>query len=157
MAKSKDFKISGLLKEKAIELDLKEKNKARLIAELVTAAARSGKIRDKKAFHRSLSERERLGSTAIGNGVAIPHARSKAVKEILLCFAKSKAGIDFGALDGEKVYLFFLLASPKDCVGEHLKILAKIAFFIKDKFIIELLKRADNKREIFKIIRAYDR
>jgi len=157
MARSgpKEIKLSRLLKEDLIELDLKEENKNKLIFRLVELVAKSGKIKDKKIFLKAIMERERMGSTGIGNGVAIPHTKSKAVKEMVLAFAKVNAGVDFGALDGEKVFLFFMLASPQDYVGEHLKVLADIAGLIRDKFTIELLKKSKQKKEVLKIITSH--
>lgn len=154
--KSRDIKLHRLLNEKLIELDLREKNKAKLIRGLVDLAAKSGKLKDKKVFLRAILEREKMGSTGIGNGVAIPHAKSKAVKGLVLAFARSGEGLDFGALDGEKVHLFFMLASAEALVGEHLKILAKISYLIKDKFTLESLKLAGNKKEVLKIISSFE-
>jgi len=154
--KARDRKLHALLNEKVINLNLEEKNKTKLIAELVDLLAKSGKLKNKNSFLRSILERERLGSTGIGNGVAIPHAKSGSIKGFALAFAKSREGVDFGALDGEKVYLFFILASPAEPVGEHLKILAKISYLIKDKFIVDLLRQAKDVKEIIKIIRAHE-
>ncbi|MGB4520372.1 MAG: PTS sugar transporter subunit IIA, partial [Candidatus Omnitrophota bacterium] len=82
----------------------------------------------------------------------IPHGKSEVVRDFVLVFARCDMGIDFGALDGEKTYLFFALASPKKEVGWHLKVLAEIAHLVKDKFIVELLKKAKNKDEVLRII-----
>ncbi|MBM3255220.1 MAG: PTS sugar transporter subunit IIA [Candidatus Omnitrophica bacterium] len=149
-------KLHSFLNEKAIDLDFKEKNKAKLIAKLVELLSKSGKLKNKNAFLRSILERERLGSTGIGNGVAIPHAKAGSIKGFALAFAKSREGVDFGALDGEKVYLFFILASPVEPVGEHLKILAKISYLIKDKFIVDLLRQAKDAKEVIRIIRSHE-
>ena len=153
----KDIKLSRILKENLIDLDLQEKKKSRIMLKLVDLVAKSGKLKNKKAFLRAILEREKLGSTGIGNGVAIPHGKSKATKDFVLAFAKSKEGVDFGALDGEKVYLFFVLASPQESVGGHLKILARISNLIKDKFLVELLKRTESKKEIIKIISSHEK
>lgn len=153
----KEIKLSSLLKDKTIELGLKEKNKTKVLAGLVDLIARSGKLKDKKAFLKAILEREKLGSTGIGNGVAIPHGKSKAVKGMAVAFATSAEGVDFGALDGEKVYLFFMLASPETHVGEHLKVLARISYLIKDKFSVDLLKRARDKKEVLRIISAHEK
>lgn len=150
--KPKNIKISNLLKEKSISLSLKETDKKKVIAELVDLLARSKKITNKKAFLKAIQERENLGSTGIGAGIAIPHAKSNVVRDFIVVFARSQTGIDFGALDGEKTFLFFALASPKQEVGGHLKILAEISRLVKDKFTIELLKKAKDKRDIVKII-----
>jgi PTS system fructose-specific IIC component len=75
----------------------------------------------------------------------------------VLAFARSREGVDFGALDGERVYLFFLLASPEKHVGEHLKVLARISSFLRDKFVLELLKHAEDKKEILRIIASSEK
>jgi len=150
--KEKAISLANLLKEKFISLELEGKNKAEVIKNLVDLIADSGKLKNKKAFLRAAMERERLGSTGIGSGVAIPHAKSKHVRGFVLVFARKNEGIDFGALDGEKTYLFFALASPEHEVGGHLKILAEISRLVKDKFIIYRLKKAKDKKEILKII-----
>jgi len=150
--KDKAIRLSKLLKDKLINLELKGKTKTEVIAELVQLISKSGRVRNKKAFLKAILEREKLGSTGIGNGVAIPHARSEGIGDFILAFARQDAGIDYGALDGEKTYLFFSLASPKDEVGGHLKILAEISRLVKDKFIVDLLRKAKSKKEILKII-----
>jgi fructose-specific phosphotransferase system IIA component len=155
-SKPGERKLYSLLNEKVIDLDFKEKNKAKLISALVDLLSKSGKLKNKKSFLRSILEREKLGSTGIGNGVAIPHAKSGSIKGFALAFAKSKEGVDFGALDGEKVYLFFILASPVEPVGEHLKILAKISYLIKDKFIVDLFRQAKDVKEVVRIIRTHE-
>lgn len=148
-------KLSGLLKKKLINLELKGRNKKEIIAELVELIAASGKLKNKKAFFKVMMAREKLGSTGIGNGVAIPHAKSEYAKEFILVLGRSREGVDFGALDGEKTYLFFALASSAREVGGHLKILAEISHLVKDKFIVELLKKTDNKDKILKIISSH--
>jgi fructose-specific phosphotransferase system IIA component len=150
--KSDKIRISGLLKEKLINLELKENDKKSVMIELVDLIARSKQLKNKKAFLKAMVEREKLGSTGIGGGLAIPHAKSDMVRDFTLVFGRKDSGIDFGALDGEKTYLFFALASPKNEVGGHLKILADISHLLKDKFIVELLKKAKSKKEILKII-----
>lgn len=144
--------VAKLLKEKFVNLNLKSRSKKQALAELAEFISRSGKLKSKKLFLKCLIEREKLGSTGIGNGVAIPHAKTKAAGGFILGFARSDAGIDFGALDGEKTFLFFVLASPQADVGGHLKILAEISRLVKDKFIVYLLKKAKTKKEILNII-----
>lgn len=151
-SRGKAITLAGLLKDKFISLDLKGNNKQEVIANLVELIAISKKLKNKKAFYKTVLERERLGSTGIGGGVAIPHAKSKVVSGFILVFARKGEGMDFGALDGEKTYLFFALASPEHEVGAHLKILAEISRLVKDKFIVERLKRAKDKKEITRII-----
>jgi len=147
-----EVRLSELLKTKCIDLDLKGKDKPRIIAELAELLVKSGKAKNKKALTDRLIERENLGSTAIGNGVAIPHAKIEAVKEPTLAFGRSSEGVDFNSLDGEKTYIFFMLVSAKEDVGAHLKILAKISHLIKDKFTVGRFRKAKNKEEVLKII-----
>lgn len=151
-----EIKLHTLLNENVIDLELQEKNKAKIIEALVELLAKSRKLKSKPSFLRAILEREKLGSTGIGNGVAIPHAKSSATKDFAMAFARSKEGLEFGALDGEKVYLFFMLASPVEPVGEHLKLLAKISSLIKDKFVVELLRQAKDAKEVIKIIRSQE-
>ena len=150
--KTKVIKLSGALKDKFINLNLQGKNKKDILIELVDLIGQSKKLKNKKVFLSALTKREALGSTGIGSGVAIPHAKTSAIGSFILAFARKEEGIDFGALDGEKTYLFFVLASPEKEVGEHLKILADISRLVKDKYMVELLKRARDKKEILKII-----
>lgn len=147
-----EIDLTTLLKEKFINLKLDSNDKKEVISELAELVAQSKQLTSKKTFFNAILEREDLGSTGIGNGVAIPHAKTKVAKDFILGFARNDEGIDFGALDGEKTYLFFILASPKEEVGGHLKILAEISRLVKDKFIVELLRRAKDKKEILKII-----
>jgi len=151
----KEIKLSSLLQEKLINLELQGKNKKEIIEELVDLVAQSGKLRNKKAFLKSILEREKLGSTGIGNGVAIPHAKSKVVKNFVLVFARKDSGINFGALDGERTYLFFSLASPDEEVGGHLKVLSEIARLIKDKFIVDNLKNSRTKKDVIRALSLY--
>jgi fructose-specific phosphotransferase system IIA component len=155
--KPKDIKLSNLLKEQFIDLDLKGDTKTRVVARLVELINKSEKLKNKKAFLNAVLERERIGSTGIGYGVAIPHAKSKGVHNFILAFARQNEGINFEALDGERTFLFFILASPKNDVGNHLKILAEISRLVKDKFTIESLKKAKNKKAILRIISTYER
>ncbi|MFA6384961.1 MAG: PTS sugar transporter subunit IIA [Candidatus Omnitrophota bacterium] len=152
-----DIRLSSLLKEKYVELNLQEKDKKKVLVELVDFISDKGKIKDKKGILASLIKREKLGSTGIGNGVAIPHTRSAKVSDFVLAFARHAQGIDFGALDGEKTYVFFVLISPEENIGGHLKILAEVSRLVKDKFIVDRLKTAKDKKEILKVISTYER
>ncbi len=155
--KHRDIKLPDLLKEKYIELDLKEKEKTKLIAELVDIVVKPSRIKDGEFLFKAILEREKLGSTAIGNGVAIPHVKIKGVKKPLLILGRSAEGVDFDSLDGEKTYLFFMLISSQEEVGLHLKILAKISHLVKDKFVVERLKKVKDKHYIFEIISGFER
>ena len=149
---SANIKLSSLLKDSSIELDLEGKNKAEIISGLVDIIIKSSKTKNKKVLSDALMDRERLGSTAIGNGVAVPHAKIEGVKQTVLAFGRSVGGVDFNSLDGEKTHLFFMLISPKDDIGAHLKILAKISHLIKDRFMVGLFKNSKSKKEVLSII-----
>lgn len=150
--KIKEIKLGDLLKDKLIDLALKADDKKGILEELIDLLDKSQKLKNKKAILKVMLEREKLGSTGIGNGVAIPHTKSKEVKGFALAFGRKDKGIDFGALDGEKTYLFFALASPENAVGGHLKILSEISRLTRDKFIVERLKKAKDKKEILRFI-----
>lgn len=149
---SVDINLSSLLKENLIELELKGTDKIEIIDELVDIISRSGKIRNRKTLADGIAEREKLGSTAIGNGVAVPHAKIDGMKQTILALGRSQDGVNFNALDGEKTHLFFMLISPKEDIGAHLKILAKISHLIKDRFMVGLFRKAKTKKEVLSII-----
>lgn len=149
---SSGIKLSNLLKESMIELNLEGSDKAGIIDELLGIISKTGKVKSKKALVGALMERENLGSTAIGNGVAVPHTKVDGIKDTVLAFGRSAAGVDFNSLDGEKTHLFFMLISPKEDIGAHLKILAKISHLIKDRFMVGLFRKAKTKKEVLSII-----
>jgi PTS system fructose-specific IIC component len=155
--KDKEPKICRLLKEKQIELELLGKSKKEIIEELAEVIGRSRKLKDKKAFVKAILEREKLGSTGIGGGIAIPHAKIKGARDFILAFGRKSEGMDFGALDGERTYLFFMLASPLENIGGHLKILSEISRIFKDRFVIERLKKAKDKKYILRVISSAER
>ena len=152
---SERIELSKLVKEKFICLELAGMKKKEIITELVEIAGESKRIANKKSCLKVMLGREELGSTGIGNGVAIPHAKVKEVRDFILVLGRKGGGIDFGALDGERTFLFFALFSPQEKVGMHLKILAEISHLVKDKFSVERLRRAKDKKEIIRIICAF--
>lgn len=103
-----------------------------------------------------LRDRERLGSTGIGEGFAIPHGKMKDLKGILIAFGRSRMGIPFDSLDGKPAYYFFVLIAPEESAGLHLKALAKISRFIKDVAFKEQLAQASDAEALWKVIEAED-
>ncbi|MFH1848228.1 MAG: PTS sugar transporter subunit IIA [Candidatus Omnitrophota bacterium] len=150
------MKIADFLSEKAITANLKSQDKPGAIRELVDLLARAGAIKDKEELVNTLLSREALGSTGIGQGIAIPHGKSGKVKQLVAAFGLSKKGVNFEALDGEPCYIFFLLVAPQDSAGPHLKALARISRLLKDKYFRDLLKSAQDEKTILKIIREED-
>ena len=152
------MKTSDFLSSKAVSSDLKSTTKTDVIAELVDLLISAGSIEKKhrKKVLEILMAREALGSTAIGQGIAIPHGKYGSIKKLVGCLGISKQGINFDSLDGEPAYIFFLLVAPVDSAGPHLKALARISRLLKDKYIRENLKTAKDGKSMFAIVRQED-
>ena len=152
------MQVMEFLSKKAIITDIKSVEKEDVIKELVDALVASGDIekRCRNKLIESLMAREALGSTAIGQGIAIPHAKSDCVEKLIAAFGLSKKGVDFDSLDGEPAYIFFLLVAPQDSAGPHLKALARISRLIKDKYFRDTLRQARDKKDVSKIIESED-
>ena len=148
------MKIMDFLSKKAIGADIKSTKKEDVIRELVDLLIASEEI-DKKYRNKLIEQlmaREALGSTAIGQGVGIPHTKSECVNKLIASFGLSQNGVDFDSLDGEKVYIFFLLIAPIDSAGPHLKALARISRLLKDKYFRDALRECKDEKSILKVI-----
>ncbi|MBL0059546.1 MAG: PTS sugar transporter subunit IIA [Elusimicrobia bacterium] len=150
------MKLVELLPLSAICVDLAAQSKKEALEELCALLAKAKKIPDAPALVRTLLEREALGSTGIGQGVAIPHGKAPAIKEQAAALGISKRGVEFESLDGEPVHIIFLLVAPPDAAGNHLKALAKVSRLLKDKFFRQALKDGKSAEEILTIIREED-
>ena len=150
------MKIIDFLNEKAVIANMKSLNKESAIRELVDILARAEGIRNKEDLMKVLLNRETLGSTGIGQGVGIPHGKTNTVKKLVAAFGICHEGINFDALDGEPVYLLFLLVAPEDSAGPHLKGLARISRLLKDKYFRESLKALTDEKAILKLIKEED-
>ena len=150
------MKIMEFLNEQAVSAELKSTTKDDVIRELVDLLAGAQSIKEPEKLVKILLERESLGSTGIGQGVAIPHGKCSAVKSLVAAFGLSPKGIDFDSLDGEPVYIFFLLVAPEDSAGPHLKALARISRLLKDKYFRETLRSVKDKKTLLKIIAQED-
>ena len=152
------MKIADFLQEKAISTSLKATEKPGVIRELVQLLVRAGDVKadDTNRFVEILLAREALGSTGIGQGVGIPHGKSNCVKALVGAFGVSPRGVHFDSLDGEPVYIFFLLVAPEDAAGPHLKALARISRLLKDKFFRDGLREAKDERQVLRIIQQED-
>lgn len=147
------MQIKDFLNKKTIKPNLESRTKEEVLEELTTLMEKTGKISDREEFLRVVREREELGSTGIGYNIAIPHARSSGIKSLVGAFGISKKGIDFDALDKEPVYLFFMLAAPKDAGGDYLKALAIISRFLRRRKSRQSLMEAQTVEEIKEIIK----
>ncbi|MFH0739408.1 MAG: PTS sugar transporter subunit IIA [Candidatus Omnitrophota bacterium] len=152
------MKIMEFLSKKAIVMDIKATKKEDVVKELADALVEGGDIdkRHRNKLVEALMSREALGSTAIGQGVAIPHAKVDCVDKLVAAFGISKKGVDFDSLDGEPAYIFFLLVAPQDSAGPHLKALARISRLLKDKYFRDGLRAAVDDKAIIKIISQED-
>ena len=152
------MKISEFLCAKAVLTDLKAASKAEVIQQMVMALVNTGTIekKHKAKLIEILMAREALGSTAIGQGIAIPHGKCEFVNKLTAGLGISKAGVDFDSLDGEPAYIFFLLVAPMDSAGPHLKALARISQLLKDKYFRENLKAAKDEKSVLKLIAQED-
>jgi len=152
------MKTSEFLCTKAVSSDLKSTKKPEVIAELVDLLISAGSIdkKHRKKILEVLMAREALGSTAIGQGIAIPHGKCDCIKKLVGCLGVSRQGIKFDSLDGEPAYIFFLLIAPVDSAGPHLKALARISRLLKDKYIRESLKTAQDDKSIVSIVQQED-
>ncbi|MGL4999999.1 MAG: PTS sugar transporter subunit IIA [Cetobacterium sp.] len=141
-------KITDYMSEELILLNLKAKNKDEVLKELSALIVKSEKIEKKDFIYKALLEREILGSTGIGKGVAIPHAKTDAAQSLTIAFGISREGVDFKSLDQEKVKIFFVFASPFRDSQIYLKVLARISRLIREENFREKLLNCQNTREI---------
>src|SRR5882762_7349133 len=150
------LKVLDFLDPSAIVVDLTATTKKGVLEELVELLAKQGKVKDTRATVEILLEREKLGSTGIGQGIAIPHAKTEQTEQVTAAFGLSRRGINFDSLDGEPVFIFFLLVAPPNAAGLHLKALARISRLLKDKFFRQSLRDVKDAAEVLKIIRDED-
>ena len=148
-----DFLISDATVD-AIEAQ----DKPGVVKELVKKLVDAGRLTDKQAkgAAQAILDREALGSTGIGRGIAVPHAKHNSVKQIVGCLGRSKKGIQFAAIDGEPVYIVFLLLSPPDQPGPHLKALEHISVVLRDENFSKFLRRAKDKEELIALMAEAD-
>jgi PTS system nitrogen regulatory IIA component len=150
------MKITDYLTENDILSRLHASSREGVIKEMVAHLKDSGKIDDPEGLVTILLDREMLGSTGIGHGVAIPHGRLSGLNEILLVFGRSPEGVDFDAHDGEPVNLIFLLVAPEDSAGLHLKTLARISRIIKNPECRKALLGSENGDTLYHTIEEED-
>ena len=145
------MKILDILDKRLILPQITSKTKEGVLRELVHVLSQVEKQVNEDRTVEILLERESLGSTGLGEGVAIPHGKSKEVKKILASFGRSLPGLDFQSLDGKPTHLFFLLIAPENSAGMHLKALAQISRLMKDQAFRKRLMEANSADEIYSI------
>jgi len=150
------MKILDILDKRMIVSNLTSSDKVGVLRDLVRVLAQVEKEVDGERMLEILLERESLGSTGIGEGVAIPHGKSKDVKRLLASFGRSLPGIDFQSMDGKPAHLFFLLVAPENSAGIHLKALARISRLMKDQTFRKRLMGANSSEEIYALFSEGD-
>jgi PTS system nitrogen regulatory IIA component len=149
------MKICDVLSKEAILADLKSQNKKGILEELVAPVATIADVNPENLV-KVLMERERLGSTGIGGGIGIPHGKMKDIESLVLGFGLSRKGVDFESLDGKPTHIFFLLVTPENSTGLHLKLLARISRILKNDPFKNRLLNASDEDELFGIIKEED-
>jgi nitrogen PTS system EIIA component len=149
------MKICDVLQKEAILSDLKAQNKKGILEELVAPVAAIANV-NQEDLVKVLMERERLGSTGIGGGIGIPHGKMRDLESLVLGFGLSRKGVDFESLDSKPTHIFFLLVTPENSTGLHLKLLARISRILKNEPFKERLLNASDAEEIFGIIKEED-
>ena len=149
--------LDFLIVDATIE-DLASRDKAGVIKEMVDRLVEVGTVKrtQAKSVTDALLDREKLGSTGIGKGVAVPHAKHRYMDKLVGLVGLSRSGVDFGAIDGEPVYVFFLLLSDREHSAEHLQGLERIATVLRDEHFPRFLKRARNRAEIADLLAEAD-
>jgi len=149
------MKILDVLHEETIITELKSKDKKGVLEELVEPVARITEINHEKLV-RILMDRERLGSTGIDGGIGIPHGKLKELDSLILGFGLSKSGVNFESMDGRPTHIFFLLFTPENSTGLHLKLLARISRILKNDDFKKKLINVSTVDEVITIIKEKD-
>ena len=150
------MKITNILRVESILPELKSNDKDGVIRELAEAVTRSESAIPADSLTEVLAEREKLGSTGIGSGVAIPHGKLPNLDRIVAAFGRSRPGIDFDSQDGEPAHLFFVLVAPENTAGLHLKALAKLSRLLKDSHFRQKLLDVSDAQAIYDAIAEED-
>ncbi len=150
------MKIIEIFRKEYIIEELKAKTKRDVLVELSGVIHRENGAASHENIVKTLLDREKLGSTGIGDGIAIPHGKLADLDELLVTFGRSKEGVDFDSMDGKPANLFFLLLAPESTTGLHLKALAKISKMLKDNAFRKRLLEARSKEELYLIIADKD-
>jgi len=149
------MKILDVLRKETIITDLKSQNKKGVIEELAASVSQITGTSSRELV-QVLLERERLGSTGIGGGIGIPHGKLANLESLIMGFGLSRIGVDFESMDGRPTHLFFLLITPENSTGLHLKLLARISRILKNDSFKKKLMKATSSDEVYSIIGEVD-
>ena len=151
------MKLLDILSIQSAIVDLKGETKEHIITELVDSLEIGKVISDRDKVLGAVLEREKIMSTGIGDGIAIPHGKSEAVIKLAAALGTQRRGVDFEALDGEPAYVFFLLVSPANVSGPHIKALARISRLLKNDDFKKRLVDATSTEEIVSVIESEEK
>lgn len=148
-----DFVVAGAIVPE-LEAGTKEAAIRQMVASLKSAG--SVKAEDEEGIVAAILKREELGSTGIGNGVAVPHTKHASVEKLVATVALAREGVDFASLDGEPVYILFLLVSPPDRPGDHLRGLENISRHLRNQNFCKFLRQSKSREEILELLKEAD-
>ncbi|NOY54047.1 MAG: PTS sugar transporter subunit IIA [Deltaproteobacteria bacterium] len=146
------MRLTDILDLELVLPDLQGENKREVLNEFAALLDSREKIRDQNGFLEVILAREALGSTGIGEGIAIPHGKLKNMDRLVLACGISHKGVDFDAMDGKPVHIFFVLIAPEDSPGDHLKALARISRVLKNREFRDRLLEAGSAKELYQLI-----
>jgi PTS system nitrogen regulatory IIA component len=148
------MRLMDFLVPDAIEPNMKSTTKKDAIGELVALLKRAEAIAEESSVAEVVLKREELGTTGIGEGIAVPHGKSDTVDRLVAAFGRSEKGIDFDSIDNQPVHLLFLLVAPSDSAGPHLMALARISRLLKNRDFREGLMKAEDRSRILEMCEA---
>ncbi len=151
------MKLSNYLNKNNITFNIQPDDKFKLLEKLIDFLTDSNKLKIKEEIKKAIIKRERLETTAIGGGIAIPHAKIKGIKNTYVACAIIKDGVDFKSLDSKPVDLFFIMISCSSDPDAHIKALSKLAGILNNKEICKKIRKATSPGEVLKIIKTYER
>lgn len=147
------MEIKDLLKKNLMIMDLKADSKSDAINEMIDKYVSEGIVTDRATYLKGILDREAESTTGIGDEIAMPHAKTNAVNEAAVLFAKSSNGVDFDALDGKPVKLFFMIAAPEGANNAHLQALAKLSSLLIDPELVGKLKNAETPADVLALLK----
>lgn len=146
--------LCDLLSASVIKLDLEAADKEEVLEEMVDLLVRAGQVKDRAAALSALREREALGSTGIGGGVAIPHGKHESIERLVAALGMSRDGIEFDAVDGKPVNVVFVLLARADNPGPHIQALAEIAQLVQAPRFVRRMVEAENAADVLAFVRS---
>ncbi len=151
------MRLSQLVDKSTIKTNLKSEEKEKVFEELVNLLVQAGRIKDRRRAVAALIERERLGTTGIGEGIAIPHAKDESIERLTAALGISRKGIDFDATDGEPVHVVFLVLAEANNPGPHIALLAEIARLFQTRGFYKELLNATTPEKALEVIKAHEK